>query len=297
MKPLKLLGTSALVAAVLVTSMPAMAQTSATPQKKITAPASPSFYAEQMKEASMMMGQVGLARDALNIGMNEEAANHITKARQLAATLEEKAPELSVASTLRAGGKVYTFNNEYKDYLIPVVDDLFTTDDYDILVKPNPSNDKVAEKVAEVGRYRLTLDIRNVAKALDQAHSYALDGKIMEARIALNNMFLGAFETAVAYEDPIWSVHDNLMASYAMILNKDYAGARFALKDAGKALKTIEKSGNYAANSETIKRLEQEVSALHESLKIKNPPLIQKAEKTISGWLKDIRQIGHQNAG
>jgi hypothetical protein len=298
MKNLKLLGTTALMGIILATSMPVMASDTAMSAQQEGAQkssAAASLYQEQLKEASEMVGQVDLARHALDLGMNHEAIEHIRKARLLSDKLKERSPELLVASTLRAGDKVYTFNNEYKDYLIPVVDDLFTTEDFNVMVKSNPSKDKAAENMVGVGRYSLALDIRNVSKALNDAAQMARDSKLAAAREALNNIYIGAVETSVAYEDPIWAVHDNLMASQAMITDQDYDGARFALKNAEKGLSAIEKSGQYSENSDTIKILKEEVVGLQYSLEKKDPTISQKAEQAISGWLKDIRSIGHHS--
>ena len=309
MKKRSLLGTTALMGLILVSGVPVMAATSMAPQKKAAtsavapasqkkaaAPAASSFYAKQVKETSAMMGQVNLARHALDLGMNKDAADHIAKAREIAGKLEKQSPELSVASTLRAGNKVYTFNDDYKDYLIPVVDDLFTTGDYNVMVKAHKQKDEVAENDVETGRFKLSLDIRNVEKALDQSGSLASAGKISQARTALNGIYVGAVETAEAYEDPLWAVQDNLRASHSMILNKDYDGARYALKDAEKELKAIKTVDKYSGDSGTIIRLEKEISTLNDSLSSKDPTAIQKAEKTVSGWLNDVRNIGHNTS-
>ena len=298
MKTSRKLGTAALTGLLLATAvMPVMAatETSKAEQSQNTKAPVTAFYAQEMKESEKMMGQVNLARRALDLGLKNDAVDHIAKARQIAGELENKSPQLTVASTLRAGGKVYTFNNEYKDYLIPVVDDVFTTANYDLLVKSNPSKDKVAERDTETGRFRLALDIRNVENSLDQAKTFAQEGKIKESSAALNDMYKGAVETVVAYDDPITAVHDNLMASSSMIKKKDFDGARYALKDAEKELTTLEKSGLYSSDSATVKRLEKEISTLHASLSNKDPSVLQKAEKAISGWMKDIRNMKHDD--
>ena len=243
-----------------------------------------------------MMGQVALARQSLDLGLDEDAVYHIGRAQKLATRLQAKSPSLAVASTLRFNNKVYTFNNEYKDYLIPAVDDLFTVDDYDLKVKRNSKDDVVSEQEAGIARYQLALDIRNVQAALKSAKGLASKGDIDKALIALNNVYKGAVESSLVYDDPIWAVHDNLMVSNALIKEKDFDGARFALKRAQKELKTIEGYDKYVSDRPTLQKLQREIADLHKTLREDDPDLLQKAEDEIAGWLKDVRDIGGHHA-
>lgn len=292
-----LLKTTLLTTVLLVLSVPAMANVDAkTKSAEVPVSKADLFYQKQLNKADEMMGQIALARKSLNIGMDKDASYHLAKAQDLASQLEKKSPEVATTSTLRYNDKVYSFNDKYKDYLIPAVDDLFTIKDYDAKLKSDVKKDRITEEDAGVGRYQLELDIRNVQEALKKSKEEAQKGEINKARNALNEVYKGAVENSVVYADPIWIVHDNLMVANAMIKDKDFNGARYALKKAQSELKTLQKHDDYADDSKTLKRLEKEAADLHESLGIDDPSLLQEAEDKISGWLKDVRGIGNKHA-
>lgn len=289
----RIFGTTALVSVLLVSSIPAMA---APENPKIPPAVAGSFYVQQLNESSDMMGQIALARQSLDLGMDNDAIYHIGRAQKFATELQEKSPELAVTSTLRFNDKVYSFNNEYKDYLIPAVDDLFTVADFDTKIKRNPAKDKTAETETGVGRYQLALDIRNVQASLKEAKDLAEEGDVLKARMALNNVYKGAVESSLVYEDPIWTVHDNLMIANALIKEKDFKGARFALKKAESQLKTIQGYDKYESDQKALQKMSSEVEELHKTLQADDPGLLQKAGNKISGWLKDVRGIGKKHA-
>jgi tetratricopeptide (TPR) repeat protein len=290
-----LFGATALACTLLLSAAPVMAGTAGSVKPRVPVSEAGAFYVQQLNESSDMMGQIALARQSLDLGMDDDAVYHLDHAQKLANELQAKTPELAVASTLRFNDKVYSFNNEYKDFLIPTVDDLFTVADFDAKIKRNPTKDKVSEKDAGIGRYQLALDIRNVQAALKSAKELTQKGDILEARLALNNVYKGAVENSIVYEDPIWTVHDNLMVANAMVKEKDYDGARFALKKAESELKTIESYDKYASDQPALKKLGEEVKALHATLRKDDPNILKKAGEKISAWLKDIRGIGDKH--
>ena len=285
-----------LLSVLIVSSVPAMAAVDKTSKSTDVPPGKTDmFYEKQLNKADNMMGQIALARKSLEIGLDKDASYHIAKAQDMASQLQKESPEIITTSTLKYNDKVYNFNDKYKDNLIPAVDDLFTIRDYDAKLKGDVKKDKVTEKNVDVARYQLELDIRNVQKALKEANEDARKGEINEARDALNEIYVGAVENAVVYQDPIWTVRDNMMVANEMLKANDFKSARYALKKAESELKTISKQDEYAADSKTLKRLEKEASDLHKSLSKSDPSLLQKAENTISGWLKDVRDIGNKH--
>lgn len=295
------IGCAACIGALLAPWAPTFAAAEETPAAGISPDQANAFYMQQLDESSGMLAQVALARKSLDLGMNDDAVLHINKALDVAAKLEKQSPALAVATTLRFGKQVYTFNNQYKDYLIPAVDDMFTVDDYDTRVTHTGKNQQkkvTDEAVANAGisRYRLQLDIRNVDAALHSAKDFAQKGEIEHARLALNDIYTGAVETSAVYEDPVWAVHDNLMVANAMLRDKDYEGARFALKRADSGLKAIEKSGLAGDDAGALAGMQKEVTALRNTLRADNPDVLQKAGESISHWLESLRGIGAKHA-
>ena len=284
-----------LLSILFVSSVPAMAAVDKAKSTDVPANKTDLFYQKQLSKADKMMGQIALARKSLEIGLDQDASYHIAKAQDMASQLQKESPEIITSSTLRYNDKVYNFNDKYKDNLIPAVDDLFTIRDYDAKLKGDVKKDKITEEKVDVARYQLELDISNVQTALKMSKKEAQKGEIDKARNALNDIYKGAVENAVVYQDPIWAVQDNMMVAKAMLKDKDFNGARYALKKSQSELKTISKQDSYATDSKTLKRLENEASDLHESLSKSDPSLLQKAENTISGWLKDVRDIGNRH--
>lgn len=290
MKPTKLLSTTALISALLLSATPTLAADKVA--SHIPPAKAGSFYLQQLNESSEMMGQIALARASLDLGMDDDALHHLKRAEKLAMALQKQSPEMAVTSTLRFGDQMYSFNNEYKDHLIPVVDDIFTVKDYDITVKRDPKKTKAAESDAGIERYQLSLNIDNVKAALNRATELTKKKEILSARTALNDIYKGAFESTAVYDNPIWAVHDNLMLANAMVKEKDYDNARFALKRAESGLKALQKHDDYAEDQKLFKRLEKEVHELHTALRKEDPNLLQKAGDDISSWLKNLRVSG-----
>lgn len=278
-----------------MTAVPVMAETRDDVSKPNPVAAKSPHYVKQVREGSEMLGQIDLVRSSLDLGFTDDALDHIQQAQKLAAELKKQSPDLFVASTLKVGDKIYTFNEEFKHYLVPVVDNRFTYTDYNMKVKIDPSKDQISEKDASVERYMLSLDLRNVEAALERAKTFTEEDKLIDATLALNSVFDGAFENFVNYTDPIWAVHDNLIASQAMVIDENYDGARFALKTAEKELKAVEKSNIYPEDSNTLAVMKGEVIALQTMLRDRDPTILQKTEKSISKWLKNIRNIIYKN--
>lgn len=296
----RFLKTTALAGMVMLAATPALAASAAADASKVvdkvpTTEAS-SFYVQQLNEASDLMGQVNLVRRSLDLGLAQDAVYHIDNALKLADTLQQKSPELAVVSTLRFNGKVYTFNNKFKDYLIPAVDDMFTVNDLDVKLKKNPKQDDVDALADGVGRYQLAVDIRNVEGALTTAKDLAQKGDLPKARAALNDIYKGAVESSQVYDDPIWVLEDNLVVANTLIKDRDFDGARFALKKAETELKSIRTVDKYAADSAVLEQMGGEIAQLRTTIREDDPSWLQSAGDRISTWLRDIRDIGHKSA-
>lgn len=255
-----------------------------------------SFYMQQLNESSDMMAQVDLAKRALDLGLGKDAVYHLNQATKYATELKKKSPEMITASTLRYNNKVFTFNNKYKDYLIPAVDDLFTVSDYNTKINRNPKKDKAAEEDTGIGRYQLALDIRNVESALNKSKQLATKGDVMLARHELNNLYKGAVENSMVYEDPIWAVNDNLMMTRALINEKDFDGARYALKKAAEELSTIKKADKYKGDAKTLATLESDINSLQQTIKKDDPGIVTKIGEKISHLLSKVQDIGKKHA-
>ena len=287
----KLLTTAALVTLMIGAAAPSFAEAAKTQTNTPAASSSglvDAQYEENLRQAGSMLGEIGTARLLLDLGVVPDAQNHIQRAEKIAAELEQNAPEIIAHDTFKLGKSTYKYNGDIKDYMIPVIDDVLTVKDFEVLVR-SKKNANVDEVDNSMVRYKMSMNIKDVHKfLLDAQEKVAKSDKEGTLR-ALDDIYRGAFIEEAAYDNPYLAVNDNLVLAHNQITRKNYGEARFALNHAVLGLKNIEKSGEGTPNVRDAKRMSEEITALQNELKIDDPTVFEKAEQKVQNWMKEVR--------
>jgi hypothetical protein len=234
-----------------------------------------------------MMGQINLAAVALDTKLPEAARANLDRASALAAQLEGTAPEVQSKTQLKYGKVSYNFENQAKNYYVPIVDDLFLLSDYKSTFHAWKSRSDIDETDAGVVLVTVSADLREIQKALDDAKT-KLDAKeFAAAGAALNSIYADAIVDEVAVTDPLWAVHDNLALAQNLIREEHYKAARFALQHARKELAKLEKQRPEDTGS--IQQLDASIAKVEGELRQKDPSLTQRIDGTVASWMTTVR--------
>ncbi len=238
-----------------------------------------------LHESRKMLGHINLAAMALDMDLVEEAKADLAKAKDIAKALEKETLKIDINKKVEFGKLSYDYKDTIKDYYVPIYDDVFVLNSYD--VKPKGDAAKVVEVDAEIVHSKINIDLRSVNSALDNALKFVNDGKNIEARKALVGVYEGAMNETTTIENPLWAVHDNIMLAENMAQNGEYEHARFALRHAKQELKRYGKVNPSAKKSEYVQVLDGEISTVQAQLN--RNTFTAKMKEKMSGWLKELK--------
>jgi hypothetical protein len=234
-----------------------------------------------------MMGHVNLAALALDTELPDAARDHLERASALVAQLEEMAPQLSSETQFKYGKVSYDFENEAKNYYVPIVDDVFLLSDYRSTFHVWESRPDIEETDAGMVLVTVRADLREIRKALRAAEK-KLDAKeFAAAGKALSEIYQDAIVNEVAITDPLWAVYDNLALAQNLIREGNYDSARFALKHARTELGKLKKQR--PDDTESIQKLDASVAKAEDELERKDPGLTGSIESSVASWMTTVR--------
>jgi hypothetical protein len=249
-------------------------------------------YRHMMKEASSMMGHLGIANIALLHNMTDEATKNIQEALKVARKLEVQTAKLNM--DLMKIGKVqyHSVTGELHDFWLPLVNDRFavTNLDSEYLKSREP---KAAEADAQAVSVKVMLDVKQVRDSLEAAAAAIRSKNYSDAQLALLNAQQSTFTDESVNELPLATAHDNLVLASQLVKSKDYDGASFALNHAKDALKayqdTAEKNKSAMAG-----KLETDIATVQAKISQgeHKPSELAKIEKHIEGWMHKIEHMG-----
>jgi hypothetical protein len=238
--------------------------------------------------AHKMMGHINLASVALDTRLPEAANDHVKKAEGIAARLVNSAPELEAQMRFKYGKVSYTVDDQSKSYYVPVVDDMFLLSDYKNTFHTWKDTADIEETDAGVLWLTLSIDIRKVQKALQDAGSKIEAKDYQGASDALTEIFQGAIADEVVFSDPVWAVYDNLAFAKNLIEEGHYDGARYALKHAREDLGKLEEKHAEQKESKSFEKMNDEIAKLETELAQKNPSVSERVSTTFAGWMNTV---------
>lgn len=238
--------------------------------------------------AHKMMGHINLASVALDAHLLEAAKQQVEKAESLAAQLRNSARELQGQTQFMYGKVSYTLDDRSKSYYVPVVDDLFLASDYESTFHGWKDDTNMKETDAGVVWLTVSIDLRQVEKALQDAESKLEAEDYGGASDALAQIFKDAIADEIVLADPIWAVHDNLAFAKNLIDEGHYDAARYALKHAHEELGKLEKDHSGGKESEAFEKMKGEIASLQSELKQRDPSVFEQIGAVFSGWVNTL---------
>jgi len=250
--------------------------------------------------AHEMMGHINLASVALDTQLPEAAREQVKKAESLAARIEESAPEVREQTQFKYGKVSYTVDGEAKSYYVPVVDDLFMLSDYKSTSHIWKESSDIDETDAGVVLLTVSVDVREVEKALQEAESKIEAKDYKGADDVLAEIFKGSIADEVVFTDPVWAVHDNLALAKNLMEQGHYDGARYALRHASEELGKLEK--DYAGKKEpaepaSFEKMKDEIEKLQAEVEQREPSVSERVSTTFSGWVNTVESWFSEESG
>jgi hypothetical protein len=135
----------------------------------------------------------------------------------------------------------------------------------------------------------ISVDLREVDKALAAAETKLAEKKTSEARTALRDVFKNAITDEEVVTDPVWAIHDNLSLARNLIREHHYDGGRFALERARKRLEELEKDDAKAKDKPEFKKMQEEITQLGLRLEQEDPSLAESIDATYQSWMARVR--------
>lgn len=240
--------------------------------------------------ARKILGYASEARVALDNKQNDiatayidNAVNEMDKVRNTQNFLETVGIQF---------GRVYYGKNN--SYYIPVADDSYAVRTY--TKGPFWSANKTTA-VRDVGVITVDISI-NPEKAtehLQEAKAKIEANDVTAASKELKNLLDESIRETTKVTEPLITSEDNIYLTRILIRQQNYDGARFTLKHAKAALKDYEATIKVPAHRAGINSLHKEIDNLDNTIKQKDPTLLQKSTDTVDKLWNDLKSWAKEN--
>ncbi len=237
------------------------------------------------------------ARTALKHKDSKQAAAEIAKARKLAAIIAKAEPVYHVKAKITAGELNYEDEDEVKDTLVPVFDELDEVSLLTPLHRAMAARRRAgratgapgAEIVAndELRDVQILFDVGLASDALDLAATRLAKNDTKGADQALASVSQGLYFVELDVTLPLERARDNLMLAKAAIDKGDNEEARAALAAAKRELDAYARKAG-EDEKKAIAQLQKEMRTLSDELKKGKKD--KGAGATIEGWWDRIGQ-------
>lgn len=246
-------------------------------------------YRGLLKEASTMMGRVGIANIALLHDITGEAADNIKKALIIARKLEDQTPKFDAVLIKLGKLKYHLASGETYNYWLPMGNDAFLIDgldaDYLLSRQQKPGVDD-----ARMVKTKVTLDVKQVRDSLEEAATAMNTKDYGDAQVALLQAAQSTFIDETVDDPTLESAHDNLLLAQKLAKGKDYDGVGLALSHTSDGLKAYQatlEAGKFAQ----VEKLQAEISALRADIAKHDPSVAAVIEARISAWIHDVESL------
>jgi len=237
--------------------------------------------------AASFVEHVNYARVALAMKNVELSRQHITHARNMAALIKGASPEHHRVTEMESGRIVYQYDTEYKYHYFPI-----TTGPVEVKqMGDGPIWAKNDLAVTDADIVYLTLDLTDdkAAPYLAAAEAAITANDLKEADSQLAKLTDAVVTVEHKVSVPQNKAHDNIALARSFLARKNYDGARYALKHADDALDEMLQDDNNKARRDSIVAMRADVNNMQAVVTQKDPSLIEKADRKIDGWWKDLK--------
>jgi hypothetical protein len=233
--------------------------------------------------AHKMMGHINLAAMALDMGLPAEAKRQVDRATDIESKLAERMPELKLDSTFEYGKIEFDDHSTVTDHYMPVLDDVFLVSNYETIYKHADKID-VDEVSAGVMHLQVSVDLRDVKTALDEAQSALDSGDHAAASAALDEVFRNAVVDEEEVDDPKLLIAENLSLAKAFVAGEQYDSARLTLKHVQDRLDEARSDPIAAISKASLDEFSAELDEIQADLRMKDPNLLQRVSHRLDSW-------------
>ncbi len=236
--------------------------------------------------AEDFVGHINYARIALAHNDADRAAKHVREARRIAELMENTTTEQRI-DNLEAGRVTYNRDSEHKYHYFPIQTGPVQVKKYGH--GPMWAKDDLAVTDADIVYLTVDLSGNKPMKRLDQAQQDITDGHLGSADIQLAMLTEETVTVDNKVALPLVKARDNIHLASNFLASGNYAGARYALKHADKALDTMENSDEYGSHHNEIVSMRKQVNSLQHSISKKNPSVARKASAKLNTWWQELK--------
>jgi len=244
-------------------------------------------YQSSLAKVNKMLSYINLAYIEIDMGKYGRAVSDARSAQVAASQLETNSPTFVTESKLKYGKLTYDIKGQEVNYYVPDSAGAFVIHDYDGFLT-NTSSDNVIERDARMVNASLDVDLRQANKALSFAVNDLQNERYNSARVELAELHQGALTGETDIENPVWSIHDDLRLTQALLDMKQYSSAQFSLEHAREQLDIYKNIASEPDNADIIRKLDNEIVAMEMRLQGKSPVSAQKAEREINMWIHTV---------
>jgi hypothetical protein len=280
-----------------VSVLPALAKDASAPAQANASQSSSSVtnmnnpeYKSMLREASTMMGHIGVANVALLYGLTNEAAKNVQQALTTARKLEGQTIQLNADFIKFSKLKYRSADGKRHDYWLPVINDSFAVRnlDSDYLKSKQPNAE---EEDAQMVNTKAVLDVQQMRNSLEKAASAIGARNYTGAQVDFQNAEQSTFADETVSELPLVTARENLVLARELAKSKDYKGSGFALSHANDALVLYQATAEKMKAARVIK-LNAEIGALRAEIAENKPSVATDIKKHIPGWMHDTMMLG-----
>ncbi len=246
--------------------------------------------------AARLVEHLNYAQVALAMNNGPRAEQHLEQARRITAAIVAANPELRgkpVSKDLRTSRILFNSGNKDSRYhFFPI-----ETGPIEVTkVRKGPFwTKKGGLAVMDAEIIYVTIDLTNARfdYHVDNAEQAIHEGKFNKADSHLARLISELISVNNSIHMPLDKARDNIALARDFVIQKNYAGARYALKHADRALHEMERDSRYKARRNDIIAVRQDIKELQQIIRKDDPTLLDKTEAKLSGWWDHMKEWGN----
>lgn len=252
-----------------------------------TKPISAEAMADPRVAATSFVEHINYARVALAMKNPTLASQHIMQARNMETIIKSATTEQQRVNEVEFGRVVYSYDTVHKYHYFPIQTGPVQVKQ----VSSGPIWTKNDLAVTDADIVYLTLDLSGTKTetALNAADAAIAANNLPEAETQLAMLTDAVVTVESRNTVPSDKAHDNISLARNFIVGGNYEGASYALGHADEALDEMRQSDLYKVHRNEIIAMRKDVKALQGYIAKKDPTMIQKANKKMNIWWKDLK--------
>lgn len=238
--------------------------------------------------ARKILGYASESRAALDDNNTQDAIDDLVMASEELGRIHD------IKSYMEANGVMFgrVFYGDSRSYYIPVADDTYAVRSY----KQGPfwSGKKgMAVSDVQLVLVNISIDPEKAAQHIHTAQKDIAHKDYSKAQTELNDLLEESIRTVASSEQPFTRLQDNVYLTRVLLAQRNYDGARYALKHAKSALDDYAKT--LAKPDARVNSMKLEIEALDKTIQQRDPSMLKQAEQKVEKWWKELKSWSSKN--